>query len=103
MSLLTRNLREMLRLARAAEGRPIRRSLPDGLTLEVLQAATGDVVLTLARRDHAPAAAEYQRVLGQWPEAVPAHTPVPRSEGRRHALVGRWPRPVAEIGEPAAG
>lgn len=96
MSLLTRNLREMLRLARAAEGRPIRRSLPDGLTLEVLQAATGDVVLTLARRDHAPADGEWQRLVGQWPETVPPHTPLPRSEGRRHALVGRWPRPLDE-------
>jgi hypothetical protein len=87
--------------ARAAEGRPFRRSLPRGLVIEVVQLESGDVQLTLERRDVAPADQEWATTLKHWPECVPdGVVPQARTEGRRHALIARWPRPV-EMGETA--
>lgn len=87
--------------ARGAEGRPFRRSLPGGLVIEVVQLESGDVQLALERRDVAPADAEWATTLKHWPERVPdGVVPQARTEGRRHILIGRWPRPV-EVGEQA--
>lgn len=89
----------LLTSARAAEGRPFRRSLPGGLMVEVVQLESGDVQLTLERRDIEPGANEWATMLKHWPERVPEGVvPQARTEGRRHALIARWPRPV-EIGE----
>ncbi|MCC6192096.1 MAG: hypothetical protein IT318_23955 [Anaerolineales bacterium] len=95
MTTLKHTLRAMLADARAHTGLPIRRSLPRGLVLDVLQAADGTVQLTIARYDQAPSDAEWTIVLKHWPEpVVPGVIPTPRREGRRHALVGRWARPA---------
>jgi hypothetical protein len=92
---LKQAIRGMLKDARAAVGRPILRSLAGVFTLSVTQLDTGQVSVTLERANKAPTEAEWERILAQWPESVPADvTPRPRSEGRRHALVASWPRPV---------
>jgi hypothetical protein len=100
---LKKTLRGLLAQARQAPGRPICRTLEQAaLKLEVLQSPGGNVQLTLERTDTAPTQADWQSVLTAWPEHVPPGVvPMPRKEGRRHALVGRWPRP-AELSEASA-
>lgn len=99
MPTLRYHLASMLQLARKFETRPQVRTLPGGLVLEVVQLATGDVQLTLERREVPPSDVELATVLKHWPEAVPPGVNFARrKEGLRHALVGRWPRPV-EIAE----
>lgn len=91
----------LLTAARQAEGRPFRRSLPGGLLVEVIQHQNGDVQLTLERRDMDPGDNEWATTVKHWPERVPdGVVPTRRTEGRRRALIGRWPRP-AEITQPA--
>lgn len=95
MPTLKNTLRGMLANAREIEGRAIRRTLTEGIILEVIQAPGGNVSLTLERADTAPTPEEWQAVIAQWPELGPANVvPTPRKEGKRHALVGRWPRPA---------
>lgn len=101
MATLKQISQSLLTSARQAEGRPFRRSLPGGLVIEVVQLASGDVQLTLERRDMKPGENEWTTTLKHWPERVPAGVvPQARTEGRRHILIGRWPRP-AEVGETA--
>lgn len=95
MTPLRQTTASMLRSARSAEERPIKRYLPRGLTLEVTQMKTGDLVLVLERRDQMPSSQEWKTVLSHWPEPVPAGViPTSRTEGRFHRLIGRWPRPA---------
>lgn len=103
MGTLKQTLRAMLASARQTEGQPIRRSLDRGLTVEVSQMSGGNVVVTLERLNTAPTEADWAYyVMGQFPERVPdGVVPSPRSEGRRHTLIGRWARP-AEVTERAA-
>lgn len=85
----------LLTNARQAEGRPFRRSLPGGLVVEVVQLESGDVQLALERRDVAPSDQEWTTTIKHWPERVPdGVVPTRRTEGRRHVLIGRWPRPA---------
>lgn len=96
---LKQTIRGMLKDARAQPGLPIVRSLGGIFTLTITQIPSGVVQAELARTNTAPTEIEWGRILTQWPEAVPANvTPRPRTEGRRHALIGSWPRP-AEVGE----
>lgn len=92
-------LRKILKQALADARRlniPQRRTLFKGLSIEVAQNPTGDVQLLLSRSDVAPSQAEWDTVLKHWPERLPADLQKPSShkEGRRYALVGRWPRPA---------
>jgi len=91
--------RTMLEHARQAEERPVRRYLPNGLLVTVAQMKTGDVVLTLERRDVDPSRSEWDTVIKYWAEPVPPGVvPTSRTDGRFHRLIGRWPRP-AMLGE----
>lgn len=91
----------LLIAARQAEGRPFRRSLPGGLVIEVVQLSSGDVQLSLERLNVDPSDTEWKTTLAHWPEYVPPGVvPLRRTEGRRRAMIGRWPRP-AEVTERA--
>lgn len=97
---LKQMIRGMLADARKTPGRPIVRSM-GVFTLEVTQLESGMVQTAMERLNTAPAQADWDRVLAQWPEPVPPNVvPSPRKDGRRYALVGRWARP-AEITEAA--
>jgi hypothetical protein len=92
---LTAALRGMLKDARATAGQPMRRSVAGDFTLSITQSPNGMLVVELARSNQSPSIENWQHVLSQWPEAVPPDVlPRPRTEGRRHALVASWPRPV---------
>lgn len=95
MATLTGYLRDLLVQARKHESVPQRRTLTNGLVLEVTQQPNGDVRLKLERPDVAPAQAEWATVLKHWPEQH-SFSGVPNSTkaGRRYSLVGSWPRPA---------
>lgn len=93
--------RALLVSARQAEEKAFRRWLANGLMVQVEQLKSGDVVLTLERKDVDPGLNEWKTVLSKWPEPVPPDiVPTQRTEGRAHRLIGRWPRP-ATLFEPA--
>lgn len=95
MSTLKATLSSMLLSARAQTGRPVVRTLPRGLVIEIVQAPSGELTLSLQRRDTAPSAMEWKTVLAHWPEPADGDVvPIARRDGRRHALVGRWARPA---------
>lgn len=98
---LKQMFRGMLADARKAPGRPIVRAA-GVFILEITQLESGQVQLSLSRLNTAPTSDDWARFLAQWPEAIAEDViPSARKAGRRHALVGHWPRP-AEITEQAA-
>lgn len=98
MSMLKRHLKQLLTSARSVSPIPQRRTLPKKLTLQIVQERSGDVVLTLERRDVWPSSIELRTILDHWPEQLPNPRPLPamRKEGKLYRLIARWPRPLPE-------
>lgn len=95
MATLKKMLGQMLTDARRHEGSPISRTLSNGVRLEITQAATGNVQLTLERQNTAPTDEDWRLVQQHWPELVPPGVvPASRKDGRRFTLTGRWARPA---------
>jgi hypothetical protein len=99
---LKQTIKGMLRDARETPDRPVSRSLAGVITLAITQYASGQLSVSIERRNKAPTDENWSKILEQWPEPVPEGvTPRPRSEGRTYRLVAEWPRP-AEVAERAA-
>ena len=95
MATLKKVLGQMLSDARQHTGSPISRTLANGVRIEITQAVTGQVQLSLERPNTAPTEADWQLVLSRWPERVPEGVvPTARKDGRRFSLSGRWARPA---------
>lgn len=103
MATLKAHLRDMLTQARKNEPIPARRTLTGGLAIEVSQLSTGDVRLTIDRRDVQPSEQEWRNVINHWPEPIPDDiTPTRHRDGKRYSLVARWPRPITLLDESPA-
>lgn len=100
------DLRDTVKRARSAEGHPVSftwpRPKPDGdIVVSVTQYPDGNLYLMLERADRVPTGEEWMLLLDAWPEHVPDHITVSlRTEGRKHRMIGHWPRP-AVVTEPA--
>ena len=95
---LKANLKAALARARGAEDHEFVFTWGQML-VGVSQARSGYVTLRIERRDMAPTDGDWDQVVAQWPEPGPIGVvPTPRTEGKRHALIGRWARP-AEVSQ----
>jgi hypothetical protein len=100
MSLLKKQLKQLLDAARRSAGLPQRRTVDD-LTLQITQEPGGDVVLVLECRNRWASVYDLNDIFKHWPEPLPTPRPLPafRKEGKIHRLIARWPRPLNPLPE----
>lgn len=91
MSKLSNLLEDMISLARAHAGVPMKRHLHEGLTIEV-RAVSNEIRLTISREDKYPSMDEWRTIMNHFPYPVDRVTePAAATEGSRYIMTARIP------------